>query len=165
MNFYEILGVARDADKKTIGKAYRKLAKQWHPDLNPDKRELAEKKMAEINEAYATLSNDVGRIDYDKKLAAEAARAKGGRTSAGPGTAGRKPPPGSQPRRARTPGADASNVDFNNIHSNFASFFGFDPKTKEVTNEDKLNTYAQDRKKKNPLDTTAAFESFFGFKR
>jgi|GEM_PF-1092801 len=164
MNFYEILGVARDADKKTISKAYRKLAKEWHPDLNPDRRELAEKKMAEINEAYATLSNEVGRIDYNKKLDAEAARAKGGgRTSTG--TAGRKPPPGSQRTRTKTPGADASKVDFNNIHSSFESFFGFDPKTKEVTNEDKLNTYTQDRKRKNPLDTTAAFESFFGFKK
>lgn len=165
MNFYEILGVTRDADKKTIGKAYRKLAKQWHPDLNPDKREMAEKKMAEINEAYATLSNEVSRIDYNKKLDAEAARAKGGRPSGTAGTAGRKPPPGSQGRKTRTPGADASNVDFNNIHNNFASFFGFDPKTKEVTNEDKLNTYTQDKKKRNPLDTTAAFESFFGFKK
>ena len=164
MNFYEILGVDRDADKKTIGKAYRKLAKQWHPDLNPDRRELAEKKMAEINEAYATLSNEVARIDYNKKLDAEAARAKG-RPSGGTQTAGRKPSPGSQNRRTRTPGADASNVDFNNIHNNFASFFGFDPKTKEVTNEDKLNTYTQGRKKKNPLDTTDFFEKFMGFKK
>lgn len=165
MNFYEILGVDRNADKKTIGKAYRKLAKQWHPDLNPDKRELAEKKMAEINEAYATLSNEVGRIDYNKKLDAEAARAKGGgRTSAGGAQAGRKPPPGSQQRRQRTPGADASNLDFNNIHNNFASFFGFDPATKEVTNEDKLNTFTKDRKK-NPLDTTDFFEKFMGFKK
>ena len=161
MNFYEILGVARDADKKTISKAYRKLAKEWHPDLNPDRRELAEKKMAEINEAYATLSNEVSRIDYNKKLDAEAARAK---TSGK--TAGRKPPPGSQrTSRTRTPGADASKVDFNNIHSSFESFFGFDPKTKEVTNEDKLNTYTQDRRKKNPLDTTDFFEKFMGFKK
>ena len=163
MNFYEILGVARDADKKTISKAYRKLAKEWHPDLNPDRRELAEKKMAEINEAYATLSNEVARIDYNKKLDAEAARAKGGRTSTG--TAGRKPPPGSQQRKQRTPGADTSNLDFNNINNSFASFFGFDPKTKEVTNEDKLNTFTNDRKKKNPLDTTDFFEKFMGFKK
>ena len=164
MNFYEILGVARDADKKTISKAYRKLAKEWHPDLNPDRRELAEKKMAEINEAYATLSNEVSRIDYNKKLDAEAARAKG-RPSGTTETAGRKPPPGSQSRRTRTPGADASKVDFNNINSSFESFFGFDPRTKEVTNEDKLNTYTQGRKKKNPLDTTDFFEKFMGFKK
>ena len=164
MNYYEILGVDRSADKKTISKAYRKLAKQWHPDLNQDKRELAEKKMTEINEAYNTLSNDVSRIDYDKKLDAEAARAKGGKTAAD--TAGRKPPPGShQTARKRTPGADASKVDFNNIHDNFASFFGFDPKTKEVTNEDKLNTFTKDRRKRNPLDATDAFEKFFGFKK
>ena len=162
MNFYEILGVDRDADKKTIGKAYRKLAKQWHPDLNPDRRELAEKKMAEINEAYATLSNEVARIDYNKKLDAEAARSK---TSGSAGTAGRKPPPSSQSRRTKTPGADASKVDFNNIHSSFESFFGFDPRTKEVTNEEKLNTFSQDKRKKNPLDTTDFFEKFMGFKK
>lgn len=159
MNFYEILGVDRNADKKTIGKAYRKLAKEWHPDLNKDRRELAEKKMKEINEAYATLSNEVARIDYNKKLDAEAAKTSGK-------TTGRKPPPGSQrTSRTRTPGADASKVDFNNIHSSFESFFGFDPKTKEVTNEDKLNTFSQDKRKKNPLDTTDFFERFMGFKK
>ena len=161
MTFYEILGVDRNADKKTISKAYRKLAKEWHPDLNKDRLELAEKKMKEINEAYATLSNEVARIDYDKKLDAEATRTK---TSGK--TAGRKPPPGSQKTsRTRTPGADASNVDFNNIHSSFESFFGFDPRTKEVTNEDKLNTFSQDKRKKNPLDTTDFFERFMGFKK
>ena len=158
MNFYEILGVDRSADRKTISKAYRKLAKEWHPDLNRDRRELAEKKMKEINEAYATLSNEVARIDYNKKLDAEATKTSSSES------ADRKSPPSSQKTKTKTPGADASKVDFNNIHSSFEFFFGFNPKTKEVTNENKLNTFAQGKRKKNSLDTTDFFEKFMGFK-
>ena len=74
MNYYEILGVDRNATAKEIKKAYRQLAKKWHPDLNQDNVEVAGKKMREINVAYDTLSNEVSRIDYDKKLDAEAAK-------------------------------------------------------------------------------------------
>lgn len=73
MNYYEILGVDRQASAQEIKKAYKKLAKKWHPDLNHDDPKTAEQKMKEINVAFTTLSNEVARIDYNKKLDAEAA--------------------------------------------------------------------------------------------
>ena len=53
---YRVLGVSRDATKEEIKKAYRKKAKEYHPDLNPDNPKAAEK-MNEINEAYDMLNN------------------------------------------------------------------------------------------------------------
>lgn len=161
MNYYEILGVDRKATAKELKRAYKALAHKWHPDLNPDNVAEAEKKMAEINVAYSVLSDEVARMDYDKKLDAESAkssRQKKSSEGAAPKTSRRK-------TSASTAGADASHIDFGNINSTFESFFGFDPKTKNVTDEDKLNTFARERKKKNPLDTTDFFERFMGFKK
>ena len=53
-DYYEVLGVSRDADDATIKKAYRKLAKKYHPDINPGDKE-AEAKFKEASEAYAVL--------------------------------------------------------------------------------------------------------------
>lgn len=64
-DYYEVLGVSRDADDETIKKAYKKLAKQYHPDLNPDSK-TAEEKFKEINEAYSVLSNPDERARYDQ---------------------------------------------------------------------------------------------------
>lgn len=63
-DFYKVLGVDKKADKKAITKAYRKLARQWHPDQNPGDK-AAEAKFKEIGEAYAVLSNDEDRKRYD----------------------------------------------------------------------------------------------------
>lgn len=62
---YEILGVPRNASDEDIKKAYRKLARQFHPDLHPDKRKEMEAKFKEINEAYQVLSDPKKRSDYD----------------------------------------------------------------------------------------------------
>ena len=70
-DFYKVLGVDKGADKKTITKAYRKLARAYHPDQNPGDA-AAEAKFKEIGEAYAILSNDEDRKRYD------AIRAMGG---------------------------------------------------------------------------------------
>ncbi len=63
-DYYEILGVSRDADEETIKKAYRSLAMKYHPDRNPGDPQAAEK-MKEINEAYAVLSDAHKRRLYD----------------------------------------------------------------------------------------------------
>ena len=63
-SFYDILGVPKTATDQEIKSAYRKLAKQYHPDLNPGNKE-AEEKFKEINEAYDTLSNAQKRAAYD----------------------------------------------------------------------------------------------------
>ena len=64
--FYNILGVSENANEKEIKKAYRKLAVKWHPDKNPDNKEVAEEKFKKISNAYAILSDEEKRKIYDK---------------------------------------------------------------------------------------------------
>ena len=64
-DYYEVLGVDRGADDATIKKAYRQLAKKYHPDMNPGDAE-AEKKFKEASEAYAILSDPDKRRQYDQ---------------------------------------------------------------------------------------------------
>lgn len=62
-DYYKILGITRDADKKTIKDAYKKAALKYHPDVN--KTLGAEEKFKELTEAYAVLSDDTKRKEYD----------------------------------------------------------------------------------------------------
>ncbi len=64
-DYYEILGVPRDASLEDIKKAYRRLAKQYHPDINKDDPQ-ANEKFKEINEAYEVLSDPQKRAQYDR---------------------------------------------------------------------------------------------------
>jgi len=64
-DFYEVLGVSKDADGKTIKSAYRKLAMQYHPDRNPDDKS-SEDKFREATEAYDVLKDDQKRAAYDR---------------------------------------------------------------------------------------------------
>lgn len=64
-DYYEVLGVDKGADDATIKKAYRQLAKKYHPDMNPGDKE-AEKKFKEASEAYAVLSDSDKRRQYDQ---------------------------------------------------------------------------------------------------
>lgn len=64
-DFYEVLGVARDADEKAIKSAYRKLARQFHPDVNPGNKD-AESRFKEISAAYEVLSDAEKRPLYDQ---------------------------------------------------------------------------------------------------
>ena len=57
-DYYEVLGVPKDADDAAIKRAYRQLAKKYHPDMNPGDKE-AEAKFKEASEAYAVLSDSV----------------------------------------------------------------------------------------------------------
>ena len=65
IDYYKILGISKNATENDIKKAYRKLARKYHPDLNPNDKE-AEKKFKEINEANEVLSNAENRKKYDE---------------------------------------------------------------------------------------------------
>lgn len=65
-DYYEVLGVPRDATEEEIKKAFRKLARKYHPDVNRDNPKAAEEKFKEINEAYEVLSNPERRAQYDR---------------------------------------------------------------------------------------------------
>ncbi len=113
-DFYQVLGVPDSASEAEIKKAYRRLAKQYHPDANPDNPQAGER-FKEISEAHSTLSNTDKRTTYDR-LRKYGAFMGGGR----PG-AGRAPGPG---------GAQDLDFDFGNLGSMgglgdiFSSIFG-----------------------------------------
>src|ERR1044071_1833548 len=83
-DYYEVLGIKRDASEKEIRQAYRRLARKFHPDLNPNDK-AAEESFKEISSAYEVLSDKEKRAKYDRyghdwayAEQAEAARAAGG---------------------------------------------------------------------------------------
>lgn len=64
-DYYDVLGINKNADEKTIKKAYRKLAKKYHPDINPGDSN-AEAKFKEVTEAYEVLSDPEKKKLYDR---------------------------------------------------------------------------------------------------
>ena len=86
-DYYEVLGVSKDADEDTLKKAYRKLAKKYHPDANPGDKE-AEAKFKEASEAYSVLmlkmtakkyGQTIVMITHDDEIAQVADRIQIGR--------------------------------------------------------------------------------------
>ena len=143
--YYQMLGVSQDADSTTIKNAFRKLAKKYHPDINPGNAE-AEKMFKDVNEAYSVLSDEGKRAKYDRELAdgvngfgqaqshgnqSQATRQK----SAGFGQgfdfdacmgAGMKFEKEYTDSKKQKAGNSAP--DFMNVNAQFAKFFGFTPK-------------------------------------
>lgn len=109
-DYYEVLGVERGADDASIKKAYRQLAKKYHPDMNPGDAE-AEKKFKEASEAYAVLSDPDKRRQYDQfGHAAFDGSAGGG-------------------------GFDFNNMDFGDIFGDiFGDFFGGGSRSQRTSN-------------------------------
>lgn len=139
--YYQKLGVQPDVSPEELKKAYRTLAKKYHPDLHPGDH-TAETRFKEINEAYEILSDPEKRKKYDDQQQA-----------AQPHETFKKK------TKTTTHTPTGGQVDFSQMQSGFAQFFGFDPKTGQVVNEEKVSG-----KRKNPLDTTDLFERFMGFK-
>ncbi|MGD8399536.1 MAG: DnaJ domain-containing protein [Bacillota bacterium] len=136
--YYEILGVGREATKDELKKAFRKLARRYHPDVNPGNKE-AEAQFKMINEAYNTLSDALAKAVYDAGL-------KGGHRSGDRGGPGKVKPQ-----------ADYQPFNFENLDRGFESFFGFDPQTKAPGHKKEP--------RRNPIDTTAVFEKYFQTKK
>ena len=68
MDYYDILLISRSASAEEIQKAYRTLAKKYHPDVYDGDKDFAEEQMKFINEAYSVLSDPQARKEYDQKL-------------------------------------------------------------------------------------------------
>jgi uncharacterized protein YegL len=81
-NFYQALGVSQDASGDVIKRAFLQLARQWHPDINPEPS--ADEEMKALNIAYATLSDPVARARYDKKLKSNSQTLKANQTQGKP---------------------------------------------------------------------------------
>jgi DnaJ-class molecular chaperone len=108
-DFYQVLGVERKASIPDIKKAYRKLARRYHPDLNPGDKS-AEAKFKEIQEAYAVLSDAKKKAQYDQF-----------------GFAGDVPPgagPGQRPQGAGFEGFNFSDMGTSSFQDLFESLFG-----------------------------------------
>ncbi len=137
-NYYEILGVSRQVTAEELKKVYRKLARQYHPDVNPD-NQAASEKFKLINEAYTTLSDEQAKNAYDLKL---------------DGMANAAPNFKSKTNQKAQP--TNGSIDLENLGKSFEDFFGFNPKTNQMNKE---------KKSKNPMDTSDLFESYFKMKK
>lgn len=124
-DYYDILGVGRNASAEEIKKAYRRLALEWHPDRHKDDKEVAEKKFKEINEAYQVLSDPEKRAAYDQF----------GHSAFSPGGAGFSGSPFSQSGRwgpftytyTTSGGSPFEGFDFGDPFDIFEQFFGGSP--------------------------------------
>ncbi|WP_166241073.1 J domain-containing protein [Paenibacillus turpanensis] len=146
---YEILGVPSDASQEAIKKAYRRLAKQHHPDVNGGSV-AAKEKFQELTRAYETLSSEESRKAYDASLRNGAGGP--GRTQAGAQS-------GQQAGAARQTAA-AQEFSMENLGQSFERFFGFDPKTMKKT-----DTKGSGASKDGGIPTSAWFESYFGVRK
>lgn len=133
MDYYQILGVNEQAADDQIKQAYRKLAKQYHPDLHPGDAK-AEARFKDLVEAYETLGNREKRKAYDqKRKKASEVRAKKTRTQ-----------------------TNTSEMDIQNFAKHMESYFGFAfSGTAESKKENKEN-----KQQGNPLDMTKMFERY-----
>ena len=148
-NYYEVLGVSRDATKDEIKKAFRVMAKKYHPDKNKDDND-AIKKFQDASEAQEVIGNEESRAEYDKKLDGFNSR----KSQAGQGFKGKSE--GDKSKTETT--SKSSKSPYENLQDCFEGFFGFKPNSSKI-DKDKMG-----KKSKNPIDTSAMFESFFSKK-
>lgn len=137
MDYYKILGVSAQAEEEQIKQAYRRLAKKYHPDLNPNDSE-AEEKFKNVVEAYEILGDTDKRKEYDLK-----------RTKTGDGR-----------KRESTASVKSPDKNMADFTKDMERYFGFSFAGGQA---EKQKTGA-DGKKRNPLDVTEMFEAFMKVK-
>lgn len=122
-DFYSVLGVSRNATQDEIKRAYRKLARKFHPDVNPGDK-AAERKFKEVQEAYDVIGDSDKRKKYDQF--GNAAFEPGG--TAGPGGKSWSFRWGGRPDQwSQYEGADVGGFDFSKIFGDFAAAEAFSP--------------------------------------
>lgn len=128
-DYYDILGVSKNATQEEIKKAYRKQALEWHPDRHKDDKEAAERRFKEINEAYQVLSDPEKRRAYDQL--GHAAFAPGGMGAGGfegfPFTKTGKAGPFTYTYTSFGGSSPFSGFDFGDPFEIFEQFFGDSP--------------------------------------
>jgi len=135
-DYYKILGVDRQATPEEIKKAYRRLAKQYHPDVVKDDK-AKQDRMYQIQEAYACLENEDRRRKYDAECLKSSQNAMG---------TGRKRENGTEPFEERKPDM-----------GQFERFFGFQPGKGMETYQDR-----KAKKPEGPIKPEEMFAAFFG---
>lgn len=137
MNYYEVLGVPETTGDEQIKQAYRKQAKKYHPDLNPD-NPAAEAKFKVLVEAYETLSDTEKRKAYDAKRNKK--KVYGGQTEKDSG--------------------NVQGMDIGKFTKDMEKYFGFSFQEKQTSQQNGNGN----SNKKNPLDVTDMFEAFMKIK-
>lgn len=146
-NYYKILGVLQDANKDEIKKAFRNLAKKYHPDKNKDNKDAIEM-FQQINEAYETLSNESSREEYDKKLNQNNSNKQKNKNNAN-----------NEKSQGKTKKNFNKDDALNDLDQYFESFFGFKANSSDIDGN-KIK-----HENKNPIDTSKMFNSFFNMKK
>lgn len=131
LDYYEVLGVEREATPADVRKAYRREALEWHPDKNPERREEAEERFRRIAEAYSVLSNSDARSRYDRERRFSAGSGFGGGfggSSAGRSGRGAGRADGTGGHHQRSSGESFKSEDFSfsfeSAEDLFRQFFG-----------------------------------------
>lgn len=150
-DYYAVLGVDRDASPEQIKKAYRQLAKKFHPDVNGGDAQ-AEARFKQVHEAYSTLGNPELRTAYDQqpRSAGNAGQTKGATTSS------------AREKNSQTKSGVVNPEkvwsDSSRMQEQFEQFFGYRPKGKESSNGGKADP-------NKGMDMSAMFDRYFGVRK
>ncbi|WP_339845163.1 DnaJ domain-containing protein [Paenibacillus sp. FSL W7-1088] len=150
-DYYAVLGVEHEASSEQIKKAYRQLAKKFHPDVNGGDVQ-AEARFKQVHEAYSTLGNSELRAAYDQQLLTgrNTGQAKGSAFNTARSSKG----------NAKSGSANAEKVwsDPSRMQEQFEQFFGYHPKGKESPNGGKAGP-------NKGMDMSAMFDRYFGVRK